>query len=124
MSLTISDLLDKTPDFQNLTQKEQVKLMCFFFCIENQVEIFSTAQIRNCFVFHCLQQPSNVSNEFLKLRQEKPPIIVNKGADYTLERNAKKQLEGIYLGNQHTQVVSSTLRSLLVKLKSKEQQLF
>src|SRR6266487_1333164 len=124
MSLRISELLDKVDTFESLTQKEQVKLMSFFFCVENQIDSFLPSQIRTCFENENLRIPANVNNEIKKLVEEKPPSLVKKGGGYTFERNVKKQLESVYLGSTHKQIVSTTLRDLIPKLKSKEQQSF
>lgn len=124
MALKISDLLDKVEGFENLTQKEQVKLMSFFFCVEHQVDSFLPSQIRSCFENESLRVPANVNNEVKKLTDEKPPTFVKKGSRYTFERNAKKSLESVYLGSTHKQIISTTLRELIPKLKSKEQQSF
>lgn len=124
MALKISDLLDKVDGFENLIQKEQVKLMSFFFCIEHQTDSFLPSQIKDCFENESLRAPANVNNEIKKLVDQKPPILVKKGSGYTFERNAKKNLESVYLGSTHKQIVSTTLRDLIPKLKSKEQQSF
>ncbi|WP_153797004.1 hypothetical protein [Foetidibacter luteolus] len=124
MVLKISELLDKVEGFENLTQKEQVKLMSFFFCVEHQVDSFLPSQIRSCFENESLRVPANVNNEVKKLTDEKPPTFVKKGSGYTFERNARKSLESVYLGSTHKQIISTTLRDLIPKLKSKEQQSF
>lgn len=124
MALKISELLDKVEGFENLTQKEQVKLMSFFFCVEHQVDSFLPSQIRSCFENESLRVPANVNNEVKKLTDEKPPTFVKKGSGYTFERNVRKSLESVYLGSTHKQIISTTLRDLIPKLKSKEQQSF
>jgi hypothetical protein len=124
MSIKISELLDKVDNFESLTQKEQVKLMSFFFCVENQTDSFLPSQVKDCFDKESLRLPANISNEVKKLLDEKPPTLVKKGGGYSFERNAKKKLESIYLGSTHKQVISTTLRDLIPKLKSKEQQSF
>ena len=124
MSLKIADLLDKVEKFESLTQKEQVKLMSFFFCVESSTDTFLPAQIKDCFEKENLRLPANTTNEFIKLAKEKPPIFVRKGGGYSFERNAKKTLESLYLGTTHKQAISTTLRDLLPKVGSKEQQIF
>jgi hypothetical protein len=124
MSLKIGNLIDKVENFGSLTQKEQVKVISFFFTVENGIETFLPSQIRSCFEKENLKLPANVSNEFIKLAGEKPPVFIKKGSEYCFERSAKKNLESIYLGNIHNQVISTTLRDLLTKISSAEQQVF
>lgn len=124
MSFKIPNLLDKVEKFEGLTQKEQVKLMSFFFCVESGTDTFLPAQIRDCFDRENLRLPANTTNEFIKLAKEKPPVFIKKGSGYSFERNAKKSLESTYLGTTHKQAISTTLRDLITKVVSKEQQTF
>lgn len=124
MNLKISELLDKVDNFEKLTQKEQVKLLSFFFCVENGTDSFLPSQIKDCFERENLRLPANTTNEFIKLSKEKPSVFIKKGGGYSFERNARKNLENIYLGTIHKQEISTTLRELITKITSKEQQTF
>ena len=122
--MTVSELLDRAGDFSQLSQKEQVKLVSYFFCVEHKIDSFIPSQIRECFEAENLRLPSNIHNEFKKLTDAKPPIFIKKGNGYTFERNTKKELDLLFLNNPHKQIVSSSLRDLISKIKSKEQQIF
>jgi len=122
--MKISDLLDKVENFEKLTQKEQVKLMSYFFCLENSTDVFLPTQVKNCFDKENLKTPANTTNEFIKLAQQKPPIFIKKSGGYAFERNIKTQLDSLYLGSTHKQAISTTLRDLISKLKSQEQKSF
>lgn len=124
MDFKICDLLNKIENFPKLTQKEQVKYMCYFFSLEHSTDNFTPSEIKNAFERENLKIPSNVNSDFIKLSEEKPAILVRKKKEYSFERTAKKELDAIFLTNQHTQVISSTLRGLIPLLKSREQQNF
>lgn len=47
--ISVSNLLDKVSDFDSLTQREQVKLLSYFYCISNNIEEFTSSQIKKCF---------------------------------------------------------------------------
>lgn len=122
--MKVSALLDKVERFESLQQKEQVKLMGFFYCVEEETDTFLPTQIVNCFKKEQLKGPSNINRELTSLSNEKPPTLVKKGSAYCFERSARKILEGIYLGSTHKQCISNTLRELLLKVTSKEQRSF
>jgi len=122
--MTVIELLDKIDDFDNLTAKEQVRLLSFFHCVSHQKEYFTTSDIKDEFDAQKLRQPANVSNELIKLSSTKPPIILKDKKGWTFHRTAKKELDEIYLGSSHKRAISVTLRDLLKAISGKEQQLF
>ena len=122
--MTITELLDKTEDFERLSQKEQVKLISFFFSIETQTDTFLPKQIADCFVRENLKLPANIGREFSRLTEDKPATFVRKGTAYGFERNQKKELETNFFGSAHTKNVSGVLRGLLPKVGSSEQKVF
>lgn len=124
MSLTVNELLNRVSDFDDLTQKEQVRLIAFFHCIEHDKERFSQNDIKNEFEKQSLSQPSNLSREISKLSKTKPPILISNGKGIAFHRSSRKELENSFLGFKHKQDVSIILRELLEKIKGNEQKLF
>jgi hypothetical protein len=124
MKLTVNELLNRVTDFDDLTQKEQVKLVSFFHCVEHDKERFNQSDIKNEFDKHKLFQPSNLSREFSNLSKTKPPIFVSNGKGIAFHRTAKKNLEESFLGLKHRQDVSIVLRELLDKVSGNEQKMF
>lgn len=124
MNLTVNELLNRVSDFDDLTQKEQVKLVAFFHCVEHNKERFTQSDIKDEFDKQKLLQPSNLSREFSKLSKLKPPIVVSNGNGIAFHRTAKKNLEESFLGLKHRQDVSIVLRDLLDKISGNEQKLF
>lgn len=122
--MTVSELLDLVDDFENLIQKEQVKLLAFFHCIEYSKDYFSTSDIRAEFEKHSLSLPTNIHNEILRLKKEKPAILISNKQGLSFQRKAKKNLEELYLGKSHKREVSVTLRDLLEHVNGNEQKVF
>lgn len=122
--MAIGNLIDKVENFNLLTQIEQVKLISFFYSIENNKENFSSSQIKDCFNQENLKIPTNIPQCFTKLTEGKNPIFLKKGSNYSFHRMIKKELIDIFLANRHTIQTSTILRSLLPKLTSDEQKSF
>lgn len=122
--ITITSLIDQTENFSMLSQKEQVKLMGYFWSIENQSQKFNSKDIKIAFEKENLKLPSNISDCFLKLTKDKPQKILQNKDGFSFERNARKELDIIYQNNPHIKQTSSTLRGLISKLTGIEQQSF
>ena len=124
--MKISNFIDKTEDFEHLSQMEQVKLMSYFYVVVNETESFKGRDIRACFNNENLTIPANISRELSKLssNKTKPRILVPKNEGYSFHRNAKKDLDKVFLGNKLVQKTNIDLRQLLKKIKSLEQKNF
>lgn len=98
--ISISNLLDATPNFDSLTQREQVKLLSYFYCVSKDIEDFSSAQVKRCFEENGLSMPANVTHELNKLSSQKPAILNKKNSNYSFHRTAKKELDSKYLNSK------------------------
>lgn len=114
---SLGELVDKVDGFDLLTQREQVKLISYFYCISNTIEEFTSAQIKKCFEDEDLSMPANVTQELNRLSSEKPQAIIKKKNAYSLHRTTKKELDNIYLK-------SSTLYRLNTQSEAKQIELF
>jgi hypothetical protein len=122
--MKIADFLDKSDGFNKLTQKERVRLMSYFYIVIENTDEFTVKQITQCFTDNNLNLPANISREFTSLSESKPKVFIKRNKNFVFERSAKKVLDEIYLSNTHSQVISTTLRDLLHKVKSTEQKSF
>ena len=122
--MTLEDYIDSVEGFENLSQREQVKLISFFYITVSEEETFRTLDIKMSFEKNNLSVPTNVSRELSQLVNSKPQILIKKGKDFAFHRIAKQHLEAEFIGQKHKVKLSKTLRSLLPKIKSKEQQAF
>ncbi len=120
----IGKYIDTINNFIELTQVEQTKLLAYFYCIVNEKELFSSTEIKNCFIECDLKIPANISVCFSKLSVGKNCSFIKKGNLYTFHRNTKKDLDALYLESKHSQEISTTLRGLLPKINSAEQKAF
>lgn len=122
--MTVHQLIDKTDNFYSLPQKEQIKLMAFFYCLENSKEYFESKDIKDEFLKHNLKIPSGITSLVPQLTRTKPVIFLKTKMGYCFHRNVKKELEKIYCDDIHEIEVTIKLRDLLKTVTSKEQNLF
>lgn len=122
--MTIANYIDIVEDFDLLSQREQVKLLSFFFTIVNNKEFFGTSDIRKCFEENNLSIPANISSELLLLSKAKPQILVKKDRSYVFHRTEKKSLESKFIGSKHKLHISNTLRGLIPEIIRNEQKSF
>jgi nucleoside phosphorylase len=91
---SVSDLIDKIENFDTKTQREQIKLICYFYCVVEGKEDFNYAQIRKCFDDEDLRMPANISHELNQLAKGKLPTLLKKQKGfYTFHRASKKALD-------------------------------
>ena len=122
--MIVDDLLNSVSDFDGLPQREQVKLMSFFYCTENDVNCFSPKEISDEFAKHGLSIPKGINSRVSELTKGRPPVLIKGQNGYSFHRTSKKQLESRFSGNSHTQETSVILRDLLSELTGNEQQSF
>ncbi|WP_439473701.1 hypothetical protein [Algoriphagus formosus] len=122
--MTVNELIELTADFEHLPQKEQIKLMAWFFCVEHSREYFETKEIKEEFDRQNLVAPAGISSLVPQMRKGKPPVFVNSKKGNSIHRTVKKELEEQYLGTTHKKEVSQSLRDLLGDVKGATQKLF
>ena len=122
--IDIHKLIEKTTNFDTLSQKEQITKLAYFYCLVNNVEEFTTKNIREEFLKQKLMIPSGISSIIPSLTRLKPIVFLKSKNGYTLHRNLKKELDLIYNNDKHEVEISQKLRDLLSKVKSNEQQKF
>jgi len=122
--MTVGAYVDSVENFDHLSQKEQVKLLAFFHSQVNNKEVFTTSEIKACFLEHNLSMPANISNELSKLIKEKPQFIIKVNNGYSFHRTAKKGLQDSFVSSGPAIQVSKALRDLIPKINSKEQKAF
>lgn len=122
--MTVDDFLNATSDFDSLNQKDQVKLICFFYLVESELDNFQVKHITKAFEDHGLGKPTGLSSRISELTKGRPPILIKTKQGYEFHRTAKKELESEFLKSTHTQETSITLRDLLNDLKGDEQKRF
>lgn len=122
--MKIENYIDLIEDFELISQKEQIKYLSFFYLLIEEKEIFTTRELKKCFIDNNLVVPSNISHELGRLSKEKPTIIVKKSNGYSFHRNSKKILEQEFVGSKHKLHISKTLRGLIPEIVSLEQRIF
>lgn len=93
---SLGHYIDRVADFDRLTQKEQVKLLAYFYIQSSGKEDFTSGEIKKSFEDQDLTNPANVTHELNKLNLQKPQILLKKGNVYSFQRSAKKELGDIY----------------------------
>lgn len=121
--MTIHTLIEKTDNFDKLSQKEQIKRIAYFYCLVNNLDEFSTKIIKDEFINQKLNVPSGISSLIPQLAKDKPISFLKTKNGYSFHRTAKKNFDNIY-NDAHEIEISNKLRDLLSKVKSKEQKSF
>ena len=126
--MKISDLIKKTEetseqDFQEFPQKEQVKLMAYYFLKSSNKTTFKINDIKKCFEEENLHLPSNISREIHLLNKSKD-LIKKSDRYWALHRTTEKKLDGISLGSESFNKVKTELSSLMKNLKNNDQKEF
>lgn len=122
--MDIHKLIEKTKNFSDLPHKEQIKKIAYFYCLINNVDEFTTKDLRDEFLIQKLIIPSGISSLVPQLTRQKPVSFLKSKNGYTLHRNLRKEFDLIYNSDKHEIDVSEKLRDLLSKVKSKEQKIF
>lgn len=124
--MNIEDLLEKVDDFNSLTQREQVKLMCYLFVTQNDKVAFRGTEIKEEFEKHHLSPPANINRELKALcnKEEGKVLIFQENGIYKFNMIAKKKLDQKFPLTIHTRKISQDLRLLLDKISSTEQRAF
>lgn len=92
MQIDFNYLLEKKPDFYELTQREQIKYLCFVYSKNNTEPIFSQKNIKDLFENFNLVIPSHLSEEFNNLTKGKVPSLVKKQGGYSLHPSIDRSL--------------------------------
>lgn len=117
-----SELIDSIANFTNLPQKEQVKLIAFFYCVENNIHFFNTSDIKNEFSNQHLPCPSNISSEISRLKKEK--ILISTKDGYSFNRPVKIKMEKQYIWSHHIRETNNTLENLSTNINNPFQKNF
>lgn len=122
--MDIHKLIEKTENFDKLPHKEQIKKLAYFYCLINNIDEFTSKEIKEEFIKQKLTVPSGISSIIPQLAKNKPVSLLKTKSGYTLHRNLKKEFDLIYNNDKHEIEVSQKLRDLLSKVKSNEQKTF
>lgn len=95
MQVDLTYLLEKKPEFYELTQRDQIKYLAFIFIRNNNLLQFKQSDVKNVFSDFNLGTPSHMSEEFNKLTKKangKTPVFVKKGHSYVFHPNSEREL--------------------------------
>lgn len=92
MQLDLNFLLEKKPEFYELTQRDQIIYISYIFVKNNNAESFAQRDIKNLFENFNLVVPSHLSEEFSNLTKGKIPSLVKKLGGYVIHPNIDRLL--------------------------------
>ncbi len=92
MGISLNNLLEKKPDFYELTQREQIKYIAFVYTKNSNTPFFNQTDVRELFEEFNLVIPSHLSIEFKNLCRGKVPIFVKKVNSFVFHPNTEKEL--------------------------------
>ncbi len=92
ISVDLNFLLEKKPDFYELTQKEQIKYICFIYYKNTKNSPFKQKDIKGLFQEFNLVSPSHFSEHFESFTKGKVPLLVKKTNGYVVHPSLDKDL--------------------------------
>ncbi len=92
MKVDLNYLLEKKPDFYELTRSSQLKYIAFVYTKNAQINFFHQTDIRSILEEFNLVIPSNFGREFNKLLSGKVPVLVKKGRGYSFHPKHEQEL--------------------------------
>lgn len=122
--MNIEQLVDSVESFESLPHRHQAMYMAFFYSVSEGKPNFTASEIEAKFRELHLDVPNYLAQVLHNLTKAKPPYLIKTKEGYVFQRGKRKEFESKFLGSTPVLVTSKTLRDLLPKIKSKEQNTF
>lgn len=119
---SLTDYIDRKPDFSKLSQAEQVKYMAFFYAKISGNLLFTPKNIVDCFDSESLKKPGNIHDVFNKLA--KRDIFLTRKGGYIFQRDVLSSLETEFHISKPVRKVSKSLRDFSGKIKNPHREAF
>ena len=108
--MTLSNYVDSTENFQNLSNTEQLKYMAYFYSKVNNINTFKPIQLEKCFDDEHLLIPKNIPQLISNNTKGRTPLFVKKSDGfYVLNREVVKSIDAEFGMHKKTLIPSSNL---------------
>jgi hypothetical protein len=121
--MQLSEFADLVPDFQDLSQIDQIIHFGWYLHYHQQKEIFGQVAIRDCFKELNMVEP-NTSLLFKRLVARRPRVVIQSGKGIKLEAKIRGELDKKYGQHESTIAVSKMLTDLIGKLSDEAERHF
>lgn len=95
MKIDLDLLLEKIPDFHELSQIQQLRYIAFTHQINNATNVFSKETLKQTFVELGLPKPTNYSRDFNRILKKKPPLFIKMNKGFSIHPKVDDQLQSI-----------------------------
>lgn len=109
MKIDLDFLLEKTPDFHELSQVQQLKFIAFSYLINNNAHVFDKVTLRQAFAEIGLPMPSNFSREFDRALKKKPPFFVKMSKGFSIHPKIESELRSELQSSPKTTKLTNNL---------------
>lgn len=131
----VDGYLNGIDNFNQLPQKEQVRLLSYFYCIEKSRQVFSPVDIKSYFLQKGFRAPANIHAVFSELsgenikrnkrtKQKSDGLVKKSPGAYSLSRETKNEFTSKYPESKHLKEVNNSLLALMQSVESNQQRDF
>jgi hypothetical protein len=121
--MTLKEFVAAVSGFAGLQHPDKIIHFAWFVHSHGGKERFDQGAIRNCYKQLGIPEP-NYSEQFTRLREKKPKVVLKDADGYRLEYSTKAKLDEKYGAHESTIAVSKLLRELPGKISDQAEQLF
>lgn len=121
--MTIKEFVAAVPGFAGLQHPDKIIHLGWFLHVHGEKERFDQATIRACYRELSLPEP-NYSEQFKRLVERRPKVILQDGTGYRLEHSVRAKLDEAYGQHETTIALSKMLKELPGKISNQAEQLF
>jgi len=120
--MQLRELADQVPGFDTAAPKERIKLFAWWLHAHQAKELFSVAEIRNCYNALHVDEPPALATYMTRMFDAKD-LLKEKGL-YKLARNTRAELDKKYGVHQSVVAISKLLTDLVGKVPDLAEQSF
>lgn len=121
--MELSEFIAAVQGFSSLSHQDKILHFGWHLHVHGQRERFSQPDIRSCFDGLSMRCP-NLSQEFTRLLEKRPRVLLNDSSGYRLESAVRQKLDLKYGQHETTIAVSQLLRELPGKIADEAERHF
>jgi hypothetical protein len=121
--MTLKEFVSAVSGFAGISHPDKVLYFGWFLHTQEGKERFDQAAVRACYQSEHLPEP-NYSDQFKRLVERRPKVLLQDGAGYRLEHSVRAKLDEKYGQHETTIALSKMLKELPGKISDNAEKLF
>jgi hypothetical protein len=121
--MELKEFCSAVPGFATLQHPDRILHFGWFLHTHRSKAHFDRAAIRGCYKELPMQEP-NLSEQFTRLMDKKPKVLLKDASGYKLEHSTRERLDKKYLDHETTIAVSQMMKDLIGKVSDEAERLF